>query len=45
MDCAGPQMEVESAVMAVLQGSVAFTIDGSQLRLTGGDRTLVYRTG
>ena len=45
MDCAEPVMEVESAVLDVLHGTLTFTIDGSRLRLTGGDRTLVYRTG
>ena len=38
-------MEVESAVLDVLHGTRTFAIDRSQLRLTGGDRTLVYRTG
>jgi heat shock protein HslJ len=45
VDCAQPVMEVESAVLDVLHGTRTFAIDRSQLRLTGGDRTLVYRTG
>lgn len=45
MACDGPAMEVESAVVQVLDGSVTLTIDGPVLRLTGGDRTLVYRAG
>jgi len=44
MACAEPAMEVESTVLEVMNGAVAFAIEGYQLRLTRNDRTLIYRS-
>ena len=41
--CPGDAANVEFAVMAVLDGDVAFAIEGDRLTLTKGDRGLVYR--
>ena len=41
--CKGAPQGVETAVLAVLDGDVAFRIDGSQLTLTKATQGLVYR--
>lgn len=41
MACPQPQMELEMAVMIVLQGTVSYRIDGNQLTLLNGDAGLV----
>jgi len=44
--CADPSAAgVEAAVTAVLQGEVAYALEGRQLTLTNGDQGLVYRAG
>jgi heat shock protein HslJ len=43
MDCGGPAMQIESTVSGMLRGPVTWTVEGSRLRLTKGERTLVYR--
>lgn len=41
--CEGSEGEVEQAVVTVLEGEVAYSIDGEQLTLTKGGQTLSYR--
>jgi len=43
MACSEPAMAVESTVLEVLDGRVTYTIEGDRLRLSKGDRTLIYR--
>lgn len=43
MACEGDAATVEAAVTGVLQGEVAYVIDGDRLELTRGDQGLVYR--
>lgn len=46
MACDEAAMELEAAVLAVLDSGPAFTIEGDRLELTGGDDvTLIYRAG
>lgn len=45
MACEEPAMQVEAAVVAVLEGDVTQSVDGSQLRLQGDEQALVYRAG
>ncbi|HEY6568007.1 MAG TPA: META domain-containing protein [Actinomycetota bacterium] len=45
MACEGDATQVENSVVAVLDGEVAYTIEGSHLTLTNGDQGLVYRAG
>jgi heat shock protein HslJ len=43
MACMDERGDVENAVIPVLDGDVAFSIDGDVLMLTKDDRTLTYR--
>jgi heat shock protein HslJ len=43
--CEGETGEVEAAQTAVLDGEVAYELDGETLTLTKGDRSLTYRSG
>jgi heat shock protein HslJ len=43
MDCGGPAMQIESTVSRMLRGPATWTVEGSRLRLTNGEWTLVYR--
>jgi heat shock protein HslJ len=45
MACEGDATQVENSVLAVLDGKVDYTIEGSQLTLTDGGQGLVYRAG
>lgn len=45
MACGEPAMQVEAVVVSVLEGDVTHSVDGSQLRLQGDERALVYRAG
>jgi heat shock protein HslJ len=44
MACDGAAMEVETAVMRVLDGTVDYRVDADTLTLTRGGATLTYRT-
>jgi heat shock protein HslJ len=42
MACPGGASQLEAQVVAVLDGKVAYTIDGDQLTLVNGGNGLVY---
>ena len=45
ISCGDTAMQIESAVLGALTGTVTWSVEGSRLRLTKGERTLVYRAG
>lgn len=45
MACDAAAMQIESTVLGVLSGPLTWTVEGSELRLVKGERTLVYRAG
>jgi heat shock protein HslJ len=43
--CGEPAKQVEAAMLAVFEGDVTHSVDGSELRLQGAEQALVYRAG